>query len=137
MSVPIDQETKKKKRSLFELIADVPTLVRELVMGEIQQLKTEMIGKFKAWGIGGALIAVAVVFVLYMLGVLLTAAVLGLSYVMPGWLAALLVAFVLLVIAAIFALIGYRKLKDGLPPQPTATIESVKRDIDTIKGMAK
>lgn len=136
MSVPIGQET-KKKRSLFELIADVPTLVRELVMGEIQQLKAEMIGKFKAWGIGGALIAVAVVFVLYMLGVLLTAAVLGLSYLMPGWLAALLVAFVLLVIAAIFALVGYRKLKEGLPPQPTATIASVKRDIDTIKGMAK
>jgi fatty acid desaturase len=136
MSVPIGQET-KKKRSLFELIADVPTLVRELVMGEIQHLKVEMIGKFKAWGIGGALIAVAVVFVLYMLGVLLTAAVLGLSYVMPGWLAALLIALLLLVIAAVFALIGYRKLKDGLPPQPTATIESVKRDIDTIKGMAK
>lgn len=136
MSVPIGQET-KKKRSLFELIADVPTLVRELVMGEIQQLKAEMIGKFKAWGIGGALIAVALVFVLYMLGVLLTAAVLGLSYVMPGWLAALAVAFVLLVIAAIFALVGYRKLKDGLPPQPTATIESVKRDIETIKGMAQ
>ena len=135
MSVPIGQET-KKKRSLFELIADVPTLVRELVMGEIQHLKVEMIGKFKAWGIGGALIAVAVVFVLYMLGVLLTAAVLGLSYVMPGWLAALLIALLLLVIAAVFALIGYRKLKDGLPPQPTATIESVKRDIDTIKGMA-
>ena len=136
MSVPIGQET-KKKRSLFELIADVPTLVRELVMGEIQHLKVEMIGKFKAWGIGGALIAVAVVFVLYMLGVLLTAAVLGLSYVMPGWLAALLIALLLLVIAAVFALIGYRKLKDSLPPQPTATIESVKRDIDTIKGMAK
>lgn len=136
MSAPIGQET-KKKRSLFELIADVPTLVRELVMGEIQQLKAEMIGKFKAWGIGGALIAVALVFVLYMFGVLLTAAVLGLAYVMPGWLAALGVASVLLVIAAIFALVGYRKLKDGLPPQPTATIESVKRDIDTIKGMAK
>ncbi|MCY7324981.1 MAG: phage holin family protein [Microbacteriaceae bacterium] len=137
MSAPIGQETKKKKRSLFELIADVPTLVRELVMDEIQQLKAEMIGKFKAWGIGGALIAVALVFVLYMFGVLLTAAVLGLAYVMPGWLAALSVASVLLVIAAIFALVGYRKLKDGLPPQPTATIESVKRDIDTIKGMAK
>ena len=136
MNVPISQET-KKKRSLFELIADVPTLVRELVMGEIQQLKAEMIGKFKAWGIGGALIVVAVVFVLYMIGVLLTAAVLGLSYLMPGWLAALLVAAVLLVIAVIFALVGYRRLKLGLPPQPTATIASVKRDIDTIKGMAK
>jgi energy-coupling factor transporter transmembrane protein EcfT len=72
-----------------------------------------------------------------MVGVLLTAAVLGLSYVMPGWLAALLVAFLLLVIAAVFALIGYRKLKEGLPPQPAATIASVKRDIDTIKGMVK
>ena len=127
----------KSKRSLFQLIADIPTLVTDLVKGEIAQLKAEMIGKLKALGIGGGLIAGALVILLYMFGVLLTAAIMGLAVVMPAWLAALIVAFVLLLLAALVALIGYRKLKAGLPPVPVDTIESVKRDIDTIKGMGK
>ncbi|MBC7724140.1 MAG: phage holin family protein [Burkholderiaceae bacterium] len=127
----------KAKRSLFQLIADVPTLVRELVTNEIAQLKSEMIGKLKALGIGGAFIAVAAVILLYMLGVLLTAAIMGLSSVMPDWLAALVVAFVLLIAAAAMAFIGYRKLKGGIPPIPTQTIDSLKSDVNTIKGMGK
>lgn len=127
----------KSKRSLFQLISDIPTLVTDLVKGEIAQLKAEMIGKLKALGIGGGLIAGALVILLYMFGVLLTAAIMGLAVVMPAWLAALIVAFVLLLLAALVALIGYRKLKAGLPPVPVDTIESVKRDIDTIKGMGK
>jgi uncharacterized protein (DUF58 family) len=119
------------------LIADVPTLVKDLVRGEIDQLKAEMIVKLKALGIGGGLMAVAAVILLFMIGVLLTAAILALSLVMPGWLAALLMALVLLIIAAIIALIGYRKFKAGLPPVPEETITSVKRDIDTVKGLIK
>lgn len=127
----------RQRRSLFQLISDVPTLVKELVKGEIDQLKAEMIVKLKALGIGGALMAVAAVILLFMIGVLLTAAVLALALVMPGWLAALLVALVLLIVAAIIALIGYRKFKAGLPPVPERTIDSVKRDIDTVKGMGR
>lgn len=130
-------ERRTDRRSLFQLISDIPTLVTDLVKGEIDQLKAEMIVKLKALGIGGGLIAVAVVFLLYMIGVLLTAAVLGLAEVMPGWLAALLVALLLLIIAAIIGLIGYRRLKGGIPPIPERTIKSVRRDIDTVKGMVK
>lgn len=126
-----------QKRSLFQLIGDLPTLVTDLVKDEIAQLKSEMIAKLKALGIGGAIIAVAAVVLLYMLGVLLTAAILGLATVMPAWLAALIVAFVLLVVAAILALIGYRKMKAGIPPVPTNTIESLKKDVEMIKGMTK
>lgn len=127
----------KQKRSLFQLIGDIPSLVTELVKGEIDQLKAEMIVKLKALGIGGGLLAGAGVILLFMVGVLLTAAVLGLATVMPGWLAALLVALLLLIIAAIVGLIGYRKLKGGIPPIPEQTITSVKKDINTVKGMAK
>ncbi|MEY2847606.1 MAG: hypothetical protein RI885_271 [Actinomycetota bacterium] len=132
-----DTTTSTKKRSLFTLIGEIPTLVTDLVKAEIDQLKSEMIGKLKALGIGGALIAVAAVILLFMVGVLLTAAVLALSLVMPGWLAALLVALVLLITAAIIGFVGYKKLMGGIPPVPENTIASVKRDIDTIKGMAK
>lgn len=123
-----------RKRSLFQLIADVPKLVSDLVAAEIEQLKAEMMAKLKALGIGAGLIAGAAVVLLFMVGVLLTAAILALSLVMPGWLAALLVALVLLIIAAILGLIGYRKLEKGMPPVPERTIDSVKDDIDVIRG---
>lgn len=125
------------KRSLFQLIGDLPTLITDLVKGEIDQLKAEMIGKLKALGIGGGLIAGAAVILMFMLGVLLTAVILALALVMPGWLAALLVALVLLVIAALIGFIGYKKLKGGIPPIPEGTITSIKKDISTIKGMAQ
>ncbi len=126
-----------EKRSLFKLIGDLPTLVTDLVKGEIDQLKAEMIVKLKALGIGGGLIAGAGVILLFMVGVLLTSAILALSLVMPGWLAALLVALVLLIAAAIVGWVGYLKLKEGIPPVPTGTISSLRKDIDTIKGMAQ
>ncbi|MEO8093584.1 MAG: phage holin family protein [Pseudolysinimonas sp.] len=129
--------TTPRKRSLVELITSIPTLVTDLVSREIELLKAEMIAKLKALGIGAGLIAVALVFVLGMLGVLLTAAILALSLVMPGWLAALLVAAVLLVIAAILGLIGYRVLKKGIPPLPTESIDSLQRDYRAIKGIGK
>jgi hypothetical protein len=126
-----------RKRSLFQLFADVPVLVRELVAGEIELLKQEMIRKLKALGVGGGLILGAVVILLFFIGVLLTAAVLALSQVLPGWLSALIVAAALLVIAAIIGLIGYRKLKQGIPPVPTQTIRGLKKDLNVIKGVGK
>ena len=137
VAVTAAEKKPRDKRSLFQLIGDIPTLVKELVKGEIDQAKSEMVVKLKALGIGGGLIAGAVVVLLYFIGVLLTAAILGLGHVMPDWLAALVVAFVLLVIAVIVGLIGYRRLKGGIPPIPEKTIGSVKRDIATIKGTGK
>lgn len=127
----------ERKRSLVQLVADIPVLVRELVAGEIALLKQEMITKLKALGVGAGLLVVAIIFVFGMLGVLLTAAVLALSLVMPGWLAALLVAAALLVIAIIFGLVGYRVLRRGIPPVPSETISGLKQDLNVIKGVGK
>lgn len=125
------------KRSLIELITSIPTLVSDLVTREIELIKAEMTAKLKALGVGAGLIAAAVIVLLGMLGVLLTAAILALSLVMPGWLAALLVAAVLLIIAVVVGLIGYSILKKGIPPVPTESIESIKRDYRAIKGIGK
>jgi hypothetical protein len=126
-----------KKRSLLQLLADIPAIVRELVTGEIELLKQEMIRKLRALGVGAGLIAVAIVILLGMLGVLLTAAILALSLIMPGWLAALLVAAGLLVIGLIIALIGYRVLKKGIPPLPSETISGLRKDLNVIKGVGR
>jgi len=126
-----------RKRSLFELIGDLPNQVSELVHREIELIKAEMTAKLKALGAGGGLLAVAVVVLLFMVGVLLTAAVLGLAEVMPGWAAALVVAGVLLIIAVVLGLIGYRVLKRGIPPVPNEAIDSLQRDLRAIRGIGK
>jgi tetrahydromethanopterin S-methyltransferase subunit C len=126
-----------RKRSLVELVTSIPTLVSDLVTREIELLKAEMVAKFKALGIGAGLIAGALIVLLGMLGVLLTAVILALSEIMPGWLAALLVAAALLIIGVILGLIGYSVLKKGIPPVPTESIDSLKRDYRAIKGMGK
>jgi Putative Actinobacterial Holin-X, holin superfamily III len=126
-----------KKRSLLQLLSDVPMLVRELVVDEIESLKQEMIAKLKALGAGAGLLLAALVVALFFIGLLLTAAVFGLSLVMPGWLAALLVAAVLLVIAVILGLVGYNVLKKGIPPVPSKTFGGLQKDLNVIRGVGK
>ena len=134
---PPSTTAQPRKRGLIELVTSIPTLVAELVQREIGLVKAEMVAKLKALGIGAGLIAAALVILLGMLGVLLTAAILALSQVMPGWLAALLVAAALLIIAVVIGLIGYRVLRKGIPPVPTESIDSLKRDYRAIKGIGK
>ncbi len=130
-------EASPRKRSLFELIGELPDRVSELVHREIELVKAEMTAKLKALGAGGGLLVGAVVVLLFMVGVLLTAAVLGLAEVMPGWAAALVVAGVLLIIAVVVGLIGYRILKRGVPPVPSEAIDSLQRDLRAIRGIGK
>lgn len=130
-------EAGHQRTSIFGMIANIPTLVTDLVQREIELVKTEVLSKLKALGIGAVLIAAAAVVLLAMLGVLLTAAIFALSLIMPGWLAALLVAAGLLIVALIVGLIGYRILKRGIPPLPSESIESLRRDLRAIKGIGK
>jgi hypothetical protein len=134
---PLGEQAPPRKRSVFALIGEIPTLVGDLVQREIDLIKAEITAKLKALGVGVGLIAGALVVLLGMLGVLLTAAILALSLVMPGWLAALLVAGVLLIVAVIIGLIGVSILKRGIPPLPTESIDSLRRDLRAIKGIGK
>lgn len=127
----------RPKRSLLSLVTDIPALIQELFHREVELLKAELIGKLKALGVGAGLLAAALVVVLFMIGVLLTAAILALSLVLPGWLAALIIAAFLIVVAVILALIGYRILKRGIPPLPTESIDSLQKDYRAIKGIGK
>ncbi|HEY4225376.1 MAG TPA: phage holin family protein [Pseudolysinimonas sp.] len=127
----------RSTRSLLTLLTDVPALIQELFHREVELLKVELLGKLKALGAGAGILAGAVVVLLFMIGVLLTSAVLALSQVLPGWLAALIVAAFLLIVAGILALIGYRILKRGIPPVPTESIDSLQKDYRAIRGIGK
>ena len=122
---------KAKPRSFFTLVQDVPTLVTDLVKGELALLKYEVIGTLKAFGIGAGFLVGAVIFVFAMLGVLLTGIVLLLAIWLPGWASALIVAGVLLLVAVLLAFLGWRAIKKGLPAVPEKTIASLK----AVKGV--
>ena len=130
------KETRAEKRSLIALVTSLPTLLIELVKSEFDQLKTEMLRKLKHAGIGVGFLVVAAVFAFFAAGVLTAAAILGLAVVLPGWLAALIVAAVLLVIVTVFVLMGLSQLKKT-GAEPTETIDSVRRDVQVITGTTK
>ena len=124
-----------RSRSFFALVQDVPTLVTDLVKGELALLKHEVVGTLKAFGVGAGFLVGALIFVFAMLGVLLTGIVLLLAIWLPGWLSALIVAFVLLLVAALLAFLGYKSIKKGLPAVPEKTLASLKRDLKAVKGV--
>ena len=125
------------KRSLFKLIGDIPSLLMELVRGEIESFKNELVGKLKLAGVGIGLLLGAATFAFFALLVLMAAAVLGLATVLPAWASALIIGGAILIIAVILALVGVSSLKKGVPPAPTETIKSIKKDVRTIKGTGK
>jgi len=125
------------KRSLFKLIADLPTLLVDLLRGELESLKQEIVGKIKHAGIGIGLLVAAAVFAFFAVLVLIAAAVLGLATVLPAWASALIIGGVILLIGVVLALIGVGNLKKGVPPAPTETIKSLKKDVRAIKGIGK
>jgi len=130
-----ETSTPPTKPTLFALIGRLPTLLVGLAKDEMELAKWEVATKLKRAGVGVVFVAAAVVVAGFFFGALVAAAVLGLAVALPPWLAALIVAGALVVVAGIFALVGVTFLKNALPPLPTRSVESIKRDLKTIKGV--
>lgn len=105
-----------------------------------QQFKDELAiatGELKRKGIqaavASAFFVVALIFAAFLVVALIAAAILGLATVMPGWLAALIVAAAFLLVAAIAALIGLKRFKKVKPPVPESGIYGIQYDIGVLK----
>jgi hypothetical protein len=83
--------------------------------------------------VGIGMLVVGAVLVLYGLGFLFAAGMEGLATVMPTWLAALIVGLFLVLVAGTLAFVGVKQLQRGVPPTPTAAVDSIKEDVETIK----
>ena len=124
--------TPANKRSLFALIGDLPGLLIDLARAEVEQFKAQLAEKGQRLGLGVALILVAAVFAFFGLGVLVACAVLALSLVLPGWLAALIVAGILFALAVLLIFVGRGRIQAGMAKSPLDV--DLKRDIDAFKG---
>jgi len=126
-----------RARSLAGLIQQLSQDVAALVRGELALATAELQQKAKRFQTGIGMMVAAAVLVVMALGALTAACVMGLAEFMPGWLAALIVTLVLILIAAGLALAGKRSIERGSPPLPNETIDAVKEDVTWIRNRAR
>jgi len=119
--------------SMGELFSRLSEQSSRLVRSEIELAKSELSRKAKAGAIGAGLLAGAALFGFFAFAVLITTVILALSNVVAPWLAALIVAVLLLVVAGVLALLGKKSLDKGVPPKPERTADNVKQDVQAVK----
>lgn len=120
-------------KSLGELIGDLTRDLSKLVRQEVQLARVEITGKITGMVKGAALLVVAGVFAFAAFLALVAAGILALSLVLAPWLAALVVAVGLLVVAGILGLVGVKNAKKIADPVPHETVETLKEDAQWIK----
>jgi MFS family permease len=108
-----------------------------LARQEIALARAELAVKGRRAGIGAGMFGGAGAIGFYALGALVAAAILGLATVFSGWLAALIVAGALGLLAGVLALSGKRKVQQATPPVPEQATESVKEDVRWARARAQ
>src|SRR5215210_6500222 len=122
-------------KSLGELVQDLSRQTSTLIRQEMRLAQAELTEKGRHAGRGAGMFGGAGVIALYGVGALIAAAILGLATVLEPWIAAAIGAGLLL-IAGILALTGKKEIEEAGPPKPELAIESVQRDVDTVKTRA-
>jgi membrane protein len=120
--------------SLGTLVSDLSQQMSTLVRDEIRLAQAEVTQKGKKAGIGVGLFSVAGLLAFYGVATLIATAVLALALAVDAWLAALIVAVVLLAAAAVAGIMGKGKVQAAGPPKPEQAIAGVKQDVATLKG---
>jgi len=119
--------------SLGELTARMSEQVSRLMRDELALAQLEAKQKAKRLGVGVGMFGAGGVLAFFGAGAAIAAAVLGLATVLDAWLAALIVAGALFVLAGIVALVGKKSVAAGSPPVPRDAIESSKADVATLR----
>lgn len=121
--------------STGDLIGRASEQLSDLVRSEMQLARAELKETVKHAGVGAGLFGAAGIVALYGGGVLIACAILALALVLDAWLAALIVAVVLFVVAGIAALVGKKQVEQAAPPLQHS-VESMKQDVQTVKERA-
>jgi uncharacterized membrane protein YqjE len=123
--------------TLGGLVHDLTQQIPDLVRSEMRLAQAELAEKGKRAGLGVGMFSVAGVLAFFGAATLVATAVLALDLVLRAWLAALLVAVVLLAVAGAVALAGKKQVAQATPPVPEHAVEGIKEDIATVKGAAR
>jgi Putative Actinobacterial Holin-X, holin superfamily III len=124
-------------KSLSDLVQDLSRQTSTLIRQEMRLAQAELTEKGRHASKGAGMFGGAGLIALYGVGALIAAAILGLATVLEPWIAAAAVGVGLLLIAGILALTGKKEIEEATPPKPELAIESVQRDVDTVKARAR
>lgn len=122
---------------MSELVKQLSEQTKTLVQQEMKLAQVELQEKGKRAGLGIGMFGAGGLVAFFGVACLIAAAVLGLATAVEAWLAAVIVAVVLLAAAGIAALMGKKKVEQATPPAPERAMRSVKRDVDTVKRRAR
>src|SRR2546421_5113370 len=116
----------RSEASTAELVRLAAEQTSRLVRDELQLARAEMSVKARRFGTGAGLFGAAGIVALYGVGALIAALILALALAMPPWLAALIVAVVLLAVSGVMALLGLGQVRRATPATPEQAQSRVK-----------
>jgi Putative Actinobacterial Holin-X, holin superfamily III len=132
-----DTATTARDTSTRDLVQDLSRQTSTLIRQEMRLAQAELTEKGRHAGKGAGMFGGAGLVALYGVGALIAAAIIGLATVIEPWIAAAAVGAGLLIVAGILALTGKKELEEASPPKPEQTLESVQRDVETVKERAR
>src|SRR5215210_4246141 len=134
-STPVERTEDDKP--LGELVQDLSRQTSTLIRQEMRLAQAELAQKGRHAGKGAGMFGGAGLVALYGVGALIAAAILGLATVLEPWIAAAAIGAGLLLVAGVLALTGKKELDEMGPAKPELAMESMQRDVDTVKTRAR
>jgi uncharacterized membrane protein YqjE len=128
--------TPQMQRSVPEVLQDIVGNLQEIIRSEFRLAKTELKEEASRAANPLATFGMGLVLGFYGLGFLFLSFVYGLSTVMAGWLAALLVGTMLAIVAIALMSSSGKKLK-RVNPTPDKTIRSLEENVQWAKHPIK
>jgi hypothetical protein len=124
------------ERSFSDVFQDIIGNVQNIIRSEIQLAKTEVKEETSKAAKASAVIAIGAVLGLYSIGFLLLTLVRGLENVTAPWLATLIVAVLVGVVAFTAISVGRTRMKQ-VHPTPDKTIQTVKENVEWAKDQTR
>jgi Flp pilus assembly protein TadB len=117
--------------SLLTLVGEIPELVKNLIVAEIDSAKKWLSKTAKDAGIGAGWFVAALFVLFWSVPVFGTFVIAGLSSWWPVWLSAIVVFAVMIVITLVLALLGYLRFKK-LSKRETP-VQSIALDVKEVR----
>lgn len=128
---------RNEDKPIGDLVRQLTEQSSTLIRQELRLATAELQEKGKHAGVGAGMFGGAGVVALYGVGALIAAAIIGIGTLIEPWIAAVIVGVVLLVIAGVVALLGKKQVEQATPAKPERALDSVQRDINTVKERAQ
>jgi uncharacterized membrane protein YqjE len=126
-----------RDRPTSELLRQLSDQTTALVRQEIELAKLELREKTRKAGTGAGMFGGAGVLGVFAFAALTACIILALATVLPGWLAALIVAVVYGAVAAVLALRGRAKVSEAGPLVPEQAVDTTKEDVRWVRTQAQ